>query len=140
MDKSRLSFGMRPESPSLRRSGIILKILKHEFSLSSKEPIRIYGCCRIGKEDLRVDKKSLPAGVFVSAVEVFGQRPVSANMIREQIVFEDDIEDQGTDYVFYFQFDLVEAVRIPLAPFTFIVHASFFNYVSNLFRIELTAS
>jgi hypothetical protein len=137
METGRLSFGMNPESPLLQQPGIVLKVLKQEFSVSKKEPIRIHGCCRIVKKDLKVDKKNLPAGIFVTAVEMFGQQPVSSNLLGEHIVLEDDIVDQGSDYIVYFHFNLVETVKIPIAPFSFIIHASFYHYISNFICIEL---
>lgn len=128
-------FGRKPESPLLHKPGIVLKVLQGESPL--KGPVWVYGCCRIGREGFKADKKSLPCAVFVTAIEAYRQRPATSNLIREQIVFEDDVEEEGNDYVIYFQFDLFKTAGLPAAPFTFIVHASFLNHISNFVVVEL---
>ena len=137
MKTSRLSFGKQPDSPVLQAPGIILKMPRDGFSLSKKEPIWIYGCCRIGKKELNADKKQFPSGIFITAVELFRQQPVSANVIGDHIIFEDDIVDTGNDYMVFFHVNPFETARIPVAPSSFIMHASFHNHISNFVFIEL---
>jgi hypothetical protein len=136
MNAARLSFGRKAESPTLTEPGIELKCPRDRFSLGDRAPIWVYGCCRIGKDHLNVDKQELPAGIFITAIEIFQQRSVSANVVADYFVFEDDIIEEGGDYVLYFHFNLLESLNIPRAPFTFLLHASFFHYVSNVIPLE----
>ncbi len=137
METIRLGFGRKPESPGIQTPGLLLKILAQEFSLSRKEPLWTYGCCRIGKNEWPGDRKEIPGAIFITAVEMFRQQPLSANLLRETIVFEDDVLDAGNDYLLYFHFNLLETVKIPLAPVSFIVHASFGQYLSNFIGVEI---
>jgi hypothetical protein len=60
-------------------------------------------------------------------------------MIGPHLVFDDDVEDTGSDYLVFFSFNLFETIPIPKAPFTFIVHASLFHHISNFLFIRFTA-
>ena len=137
MTTSRIRFGTQPGSPALTGPGIALAAERREYPTAGG-PVWIHGCCRLAKEDLAGDRKEMMRGVFVTAVEAFRQNSATAALIGEHLVFDDDVEDLGGDYLAFFSFDLMETVPIPKAPFTFTVHASFFHYLSNVLLIRFT--
>ena len=137
MTTSRIRFGTQPGSPALAGPGIALKAERREYPLAGG-PVWIHGCCRLAKEELAGDRKDLLRGVFVTAVEAFRQNPATAALLGEHLVFDDDVEDAGDDYLAFFSFDLMETVPMPRAPFSFTVHASFFRHVSNVLFIRFT--
>lgn len=139
MDTNRIRFGEQPESPVLQGQGIVISVTNHEYPINATEHIWIHGCCRMAKDNHSGDRKDLIKGIFITAIEMFRQQPVTANMIGPHLVFDDDVEDTGSDYLVFFSFNLFETVPIPKAPFSFIVHASFFQHISNFLFIRFTA-
>jgi hypothetical protein len=133
MKPARLSFGYTPDSPSVEEEGIVLAAGDPQ---GPDTPVTIHGCCKIGKAHLPSDQTGMPAGIFVTAIELFGQRPVAANLVREHIVLADDVIDTGDSWVTYFKFDLFKTLGIAAVPFTFIVHAACWRHVSNFLWIE----
>lgn len=133
MEPARLSFGYTPDSPTLEAEGIVLATVGPQ---GADPPVMIRGCCKIGKAHLPGDQAGMPAAIFVTAVELFGQKPVAANLAREHIVLADDVLDAGDSWVTYFQFDLYKTLGITTVPFTFIVHAACCRHVSNFLWIE----
>ena len=138
MKPKRLQFGRTPETPKLDAPGIALYTPGNVFALDGQAAIRISGCARAAKKDSPADKKALAGGIFITAVEAYEQHALCANLLQHHILFEDDMVDAGKDYVISFSFDLMQSVPIPMAPFTFFVHASFLRHVSNCLVIQLT--
>lgn len=134
----RLTFGRTPETPELNAPGIVLRATRLQFSPDPSQPIPIVGHARQVKTQAPADKKSLAAGIVVIAIEAYRQQPVSANLLQNHILFEEDIIDAGDDYAIPFAFDLRQSLALPNAPFTFFVHAGFYNHVSNSLVIQLT--
>lgn len=137
MTTSRIRFGAQPGSPALAGPGIALAADAREYPPAGG-PVWIHGCCRLAKKELAGDRKDLLRGVFVTAVEAFRQSPGSACLLGGHLVFDDDVEDAGDDLLAFFSFDLAETVPVPKAPFSFLVHASFFRYTSNVLFIRFT--
>ena len=137
MTTKRLHLGRSAQTPTLEHPGIVLSAAGSHFSLGDKAAMRIHGCARLAKQDRTPEKKELAGGIFIAAVEAFGQVPVCANLIQDHILFEDDVIDAGRDFVIHFDFNLMESLPIPQAPFTFFVHASFFHHCSNTLIIQL---
>jgi len=133
MEPARLSFGYTTDSPTLEMEGIVLATGDPQ---GADSPVMIHGCCKIRKAHLPGDQADMPAGIFVTAIELFGQKPVAANLVREHIVLADDVLDAGDSWLTYFQFDLYKTLGIAAVPFTFIVHAACCHYVSNFLWIE----
>lgn len=138
MTIARLQFGKTPETPELKSPGIVLQAARLRFSPDPAEPIPIVGHARRAKAQAPADIKALAAGIIVTAIEAYGQQPVSANLLQNHILFEEDIVDAGNDYAIPFAFDLRQSLALPAAPFTFFVHAGFFSHVSNILVIQLS--
>lgn len=138
MTLPRLTFGRTPETPELKAPGIVLQAARLRFPPDPAQPIPIVGHARQAKARAPADRKALAAGIIIIAIEAHRQQPVSANLLQNHILFEEDIIDAGDDYAIPFAFDLRRSLALPSAPFTFFVHAGFFSHVSNTLVIQLS--
>ncbi|HZH13606.1 MAG TPA: hypothetical protein VE057_04500 [Archangium sp.] len=125
-----LSFGRAARTPSLSSPGLALTV--------TREPERdrglvLYGACRASKAALPVGKLALPAGVQLVGIHLPTQHAASINLVGQRLVFDEDVEQEGNDFVARFRCVLDPSTSMP-GPFC--LHASFRQYVSDIFWAE----
>ncbi|WP_342376810.1 hypothetical protein NVS55_36325 [Myxococcus stipitatus] len=121
-----LAFGRTARTPSLRGPGIAIRFT-HE---PERDPgAVIYGVARAPKVELPQGRQELPRGILLVAINPYTQGSFVLNLVGERLVFEDDVEEDGSDFV--------AAFRCALEPgFTghspALIHATFRQHVSDI--------
>jgi len=121
-----LSFGRTARTPPLRGPGISITVTQEP----EQDPgLVIYGACQAPKADLPQGRQELPRGILLVAINPITQGSLVRNLVGERLVFEDDVEEVGNDYVVSFRCAL-EPGFTGRAPTLF--HVSFRQHVSDI--------
>jgi hypothetical protein len=89
-----LIFGRTANTPPLRGLGIAITVTKEP----EKDPgLVIYGTCRIPKAELPQGRQELPRGILLVAINPITQGSEVVNLVGQRLVFEDDVEEVGSD-------------------------------------------
>lgn len=121
-----LTFGRSARTPALRGLGIAITVTKEP----QQDPgLVVYGTCRLPKADLPVGRQELPRGIVLVAINPITQGSYVVNLVEERLVFEDDVEEVGSDCAVSFRCAL-EPGFMGTLPTLF--HASCRQYVSDV--------
>ncbi|MCC6552290.1 MAG: hypothetical protein IT372_04610 [Polyangiaceae bacterium] len=127
-----LSFGGDAETPVQHGAGITIAAFPFPgVGMSGHHLVR--GACRVARAAARAGRLALPHGIFFTGVDAWGQRTSTAPLVGDRVIFEDDVLVAGDDYVIELRCVVVTA-RLTAGP-TYL-HASFFEHVSNVVRVE----
>jgi len=136
MQSKIIQLGRTAESPTLNLPGITLVVPNNPHSKIGNKPLMAYGCCRIPRTP-SLEKTSLLSGLTLTAVELTNQIPVSINPIGTKLVFEDDILNIGYDWAIWFRCDLQAWLNVAGRPYSFMLHASLYQYLSNVIYVRM---
>jgi hypothetical protein len=128
-----LSFGRTPASPIVYGHGIAIALDPAPSRVPRSQRITVHGSCRLPKLAPSLTRLDLLLSVFLTTVNALQQMPLTANLVGEKIVCDDDVDDLGDDWVSCFRCDLVTADD--LAP-PYYLHGSIREHVSNILRVE----
>jgi hypothetical protein len=121
-----LTFGRTARTPPLRGLGIAITVTQEP----EQDPgLVIYGACRAPKADLPQGRTELPRGIVLVAINPITQGSYVINLVGERLVFEDDVEEVGSDCVVSFRCTLEPGFSGVLPT---LVHASFRQHVSDV--------
>ena len=121
-----LTFGKTSRVPPLRGPGIAITVTKEP----AQDPgLVVYGTCRASKADLPQGRQELPRGIVLVAINPITQGSYVVNLVGERLVFEDDVEEVGSECTVSFRCAL-EPGFSGVMPTLF--HASFRQYVSDI--------
>jgi hypothetical protein len=121
-----LTFGKTSRVPPLRGPGIAITVTKEP----AQDPgLVVYGTCRAPKTDLPQGRQELPRGILLVAINPITQGSYVLNLVGERLVFEDDVEEEGSECAVSFRCAL-EPGFSGTQPTLF--HASFRQYVSDV--------
>ncbi|NMO14357.1 hypothetical protein HPC49_02610 [Pyxidicoccus fallax] len=126
-----LTFGRTARTPALKAPGIAIAVTREP----EREPgLIVYGTCRARRTDVPAGREALPRGVLLVAVNPVTQGSAVLNLVEDRLVFDDDVEEEGSDYVASFRCVLEPSTSM-VAPMFF--HASFRQYVSDVLWVPL---
>jgi hypothetical protein len=121
-----LTFGRSSRTPALRGLGIAITVTKEP----QQDPgLVVYGTCRLSKADLPAGRQELPRGIVLVAINPITQGSYVVNLVGERLVFEDDVEEEGSDCVVSFRCALEPGFSGTLPT---LFHASCRQYVSDI--------
>lgn len=129
-------IGRTAHSPYLKDPGIVLAPSKNPHFKSLDQPLSILGFCRISKKQCP-DAKSFFAGLTLTAIEIYNQSPTTLNPVGDKLVFQDDIEDLSDEWGAAFRIDPMAWLKVAVRPYAFMLHASFYQYVSNVLYLRM---
>lgn len=126
-----LTFGRTARTPSLGGPGIAITVTRKP----EEDPgLIVYGACRARQAGHFGGRQELPRGVLLVAVNPATQGSAVLNLVEGRLVFEDDVEEEGTDFVFSFRCVLEPSTGMVAPMF---LHASFRQYVSDVLWVTL---
>jgi hypothetical protein len=126
-----LTFGRTTRSPRLPGPGIAITVTREP----QQDPgLIVYGTCRARQADVLTGRQELPRGVLLVAVNPVTQGSSVLNLMKDRLVFKDDVEEEETDFAASFRC-VLESSTSMVAPMFF--HASFRQYVSDVLWVVL---
>ena len=133
MNIASLSFGRTAASPIVYGVGIEIALDPGPPRVPRRQGITVHGACRLPKLAPPLTRLDLLLGVFLTTVNALQQMPQTANLVGERLVFEDDVEVMGDEWLACFRCDIVTVDD--LAP-PYYLHASLREHVSGILRVE----
>jgi len=127
MDIEQVSFGAAAGALAAPAVGVVIDVGPHPSGEAGRVVVR--GACRVPRAEAPAPRIDLPRGIFLTLVEAAEQRPFTAPLVGDRLVFEDDVEIVGDDYVIDFR-GVLSTVRAVTG--AYFLHASFFGHVSNV--------
>ena len=134
-----IELGRQPASPVLSKPGLAIALPNNPFRRTGGPRPMLYGCLREPKATAPPQRRKLLDGLFLTAVEIQDQSPSSRNLFERKAVFDDDIQDFGTDWGAWFHLDLQEWLQIAAPTYAFMLHASSRQFVSNVIYVRFEA-
>jgi hypothetical protein len=125
-----MSFGADAETPAQHGPGITIRAVPHAAGGPGCTLVR--GACRVPVGSARVGRLDLPHGIFLTAVDAASQRPATARLVGDRLIFEEDVTSAHGDYIIEFRC-VVSTARLSAG--ACYLHASFFEHVSNIVRV-----
>lgn len=95
----------------------------------------LYGVFRVSKEDAAFFSGNCFNAVVVLIRTPF---PFTRSVGEDELLFEDDLIDEGATLLGYFNLDLFEFFSLPKEPATFLINASIFHHLSNIVSVTVT--
>lgn len=121
-----LTFGRTARTPELRSPGLTITVTQEP----DQDPgLVIYGTCRAPKAEFPQGRQELPRGILLVAINPHTQGSIVRNLVGDRIVFEDDVEEVGSDCVVSFRCALEPGFTGKLPT---LFHASFREHVSDI--------
>ena len=136
MQNDMIQLGRSHASPTLATPGILLATTANPHFQSSGRRLWIHGFCRIPKS-ATLERRSVLSGLTLTAIEIYNQTPTTLNPIGKKLVFDDDIEDLGREWGACFSIDPMAWLRVSIRPYAFMLHASLYQYLSNVIYIRM---
>jgi len=136
MQNTIIQLGRKAATPKLQNPGILLSPTTNPHFKSSSPPLLVHGICRIPKSP-NLERRALLSGLTLTAIEIYNQNPTTLNPIGKKLVFEDDIEDIGSCWGACFSIDAIAWLGVAIRPYAFMLHASLYQYVSNVVYLRL---
>jgi hypothetical protein len=125
-----MSFGADAETPAQHGPGVTIRVAPHAAGGPGCYLVR--GACRVPAGEARAGRLELPHGIFMTAIETMNQRPATAPVVGDRLIFEEDVTSAHGDYIIEFRC-LVSTARLTAG--ACYLHASFFEHVSNVVRV-----
>lgn len=128
-----LSFGRTAASPIVYGTGIEIALDPGPPRVPRRQGITVHGSCRLPKLEAPLTRIDLLLGVFLTTVNAQQQMPLTASLVGDRLVFEDDVDVMGDEWLANFRCDIVTVDD--LAP-PYYLHATLREHVSNIVRVE----
>lgn len=125
-----MSFGADAETPQQHVPGITIRATPHAAGGPGCHLVR--GACRVSAGAARVGRLELPHGILLTAVDAASQRPATAPLVGDRLIFEEDVRSAHGDHIIEFRC-VVSTARHSTGPCY--LHAAFFEHISNIVRV-----
>jgi hypothetical protein len=125
-----LSFGRTPDTPPVV-AGMAIALEPPAVTASRSPQPRgqmILGACRVSAEVGGEDGIEVARAIFLTAAGGSGPNVFTTNLVGERLVYEQDVQRLGDDWICAFRCELDVSTVLPGS---FLLHGSLFNAISN---------